>query len=481
MNLALELDILRIENQELKAKNLLLENSLEEMSIKLTEISSQLEEALKKLNKNSSNSSKPPSSDFVRKTSSLRVTSNKKVGGQQGHLGSTLEKSLKVDDIIVHAVTCCSGCGNDLKGLPAKEIDSHQVFDLPKITIQVTEHRAEIKCCPNCGKQTKALFPEEALQPTQYGSNVKSLACYLSNYQLLPYKRCSQLIKDLFGHNISVSSLAKFNNELSFLLNPFEESIKEALLFCVLIHFDETGFYFKDKRNWLHVACNEFITYYFTHQKRGREAMIEMGILNNYKNKALHDFWSSYMDEDFDCEHYLCNVHHLRDLKFCYENEKSIWANKMSDLLMKMKKSVEDTIANELKNISEIELQDFLSQYEELLEEGKIEHPLPNKEEGKRGKVKKTKSRNLLERFEKHKESILGFLKDFQIPFGNNLAEQAIRMTKVKQKISGCFRSELGAENFAKIRSYIETMRKNDIDIMDAINLAMKGKPIMPF
>jgi transposase len=235
------------------------------------------------------------------------------------------------------------------------------------------------------------------------------------------------------------------------------------------------------KRNWLHVACNEQMSYFFPHAKRGKEAMDDMGILSHYKGHAMHDFWTSYMDDSFDCKHNLCNVHHLRDFKFCEENEKSTWAKEMKNHLLEMKKSVDESIMKGLQNVPKSKEESLLLQYDTLLEKGKIEHPLPDKISGKKGRTKKSKSRNLLERFENHKESIVGFLKDFEIPFSNNLAEQAIRMIKVQQKISGCFRSESGAEAFANARSYIDTMRKKDIDIIDAIALAINGKALIPF
>lgn len=462
-----EIAFLRKENAALRAK--------------IHELENLLREALAKLNKDSTNSSKPPSTDIVRKTVSLRVPSGKSVGGQKGHLGTTLEKSTDIDQIIVHPVECCSGCGEDLKSVKLDRLDSHQVFELPEIKLRVIEHQSQVKCCPNCARENKGVFPGYASQPTQYGSNLKAFACYLSNYQLLPYKRCSQLIEELTGHRISEATLVKFNTSLSNELNPFLESLTQDLKASFLLHFDETGFYYSGKRNWLHVVCTELATYYFAHPKRGKEAMDAMGILGNYQGKAMHDFWGSYMDEDFNCEHFLCNVHHLRDLTFCEEQEKSSWAKEMKTLLLEMKKSTQESLIKGLESVPKAEQDKLLSHYDALLEAGEKEHPLPDKIRGKRGRVKKTKSRNLLERFQNHKESVVGFLKDFSIPFGNNAAEQAIRMMKLQQKISGSFRSDTGAKTFADIRSYIDTMRKRGFDIIDTIALAIRGKAVIPF
>lgn len=467
MNLSEENASLRKENAQLRADFEALEKRFKEL--------------LDKLNKNSSNSSKAPSTDIVRKTVSLRTSSGKNLGGQKGHIGKTLEKSIDIDQIIVHALECCSCCGEDLKNVNLDRITAHQVFDLPEIKLKVTEHQAEVKSCPNCAKKNKAVFPAYASQPTQYGSNLKAFACYLSSYQFIPYQRCSKLIQDLTGHRISESTLVKFNASFSTQLAPFITALKQELIQSPQVHFDETGYYYSNKRNWLHVACNEQMTYFFPHPKRGKEAMDDMGILNHYKGRAMHDFWASYMDESFDCQHDLCNVHHLRDFTFCEENEKSTWAKEMKNHLLKMKKSVDESIAKGLENVPKSEEEYLLLHYDTLLEKGKIEHPLPDKIPGKKGRTKKSKSRNLLERFENHKESIVGFLKDFQIPFSNNLAEQAVRMMKVQQKISGCFRSENGAEAFANARSYIDTIRKKEIDIIDAIYLAINAKVLIPF
>ena len=187
------------------------------------------------------------------------------------------------------------------------------------------------------------------------------------------------------------------------------------------------------------------------------------------------------MDNSFDCNHILCNVHHLRDFTFCEENEKSTWAKEMKSFLLEIKKTVDESLIKGLENVPKAKQDELLLRYDALLEKGKIEHPLPDKIKGKKGRTKKSKSRNLLERFENHKQSIVGFLEDFRIPFSNNLAEQSVRMMKVQQKISGCFRSETGAEAFANARSYIDTMRKKEIDIIDAIALAIKGKALIPF
>lgn len=287
------------------------------------------------------------------------------------------------------------------------------------------------------------------------------------------------MIEDLTGHCISAGSLVNFNTNCCEQLSDFMKALKTNLLQSPLIHADETGYYYDNNRNWLHVAATADCTYYYPHEKRGKEAMDAMGILPTYTGALMHDYWKSYLD--YDCQHYLCNAHHLRDLTFCEEQEKSTWAKQMKALLLDMKHSVDDSLTLGLQSLTEDQQTKYLQHFDTLIAQGNIEHPLPQKQIGKRGAVKKCKSRNLLERFAKHKDGITQFIKDFAVPFGNNLAEQSIRMMKLKQKISGCFRSKAGATVFATIRSYIDTMRKNGFDIMDALDLAIKGKSIIPF
>jgi transposase len=432
-----------------------------------------------KLNKNSSNSSKPPSTDTFR-TKSLRTQSGKKQGGQDGHKGSTLSIVATPDKTVVHSAVNCSECGNDLSSAKAVRVERRQVFDIPPIRMEVTEHQCETKCCPYCKTENKGSFPLQVSQPTQYGNSLKQFAVYLSNYQLIPYNRCAQLIEDLTGIRPSQATLVNFNNQFKSNLKEsgFEADLKQKLLASSALHFDETGFYYDNDRNWLHTATTKDYTYYFPHKKRGQEAMDAMGIISQYKGTAVHDYWKSYLE--YNCTHSLCNTHHLRDLTFCEEQEKNQWAAEMKTLLLEMKGEEEQCKTEGLTAMEAEQLEKLESKYDALIIEGYKQNPFPEKEKGKRGAPKKTKSQNMMERFKNHKEDIIRFLKDFTVPFGNNVAEQAMRMMKLKQKISGCFRSEEGAASFAIARSYIDTMRKQNFDIMDAIGKAMEGNPIFP-
>jgi transposase len=439
----------------------------------LTERVTELENNQKK---NSSNSSKPPSTDIgkVPRTKSLRESSGKLPGGQVGHKGSTLEATATPDIIEVHRVETCSCCGKDISRLKSLDCERRQVFDIPPVRLWVTEHRSEIKHCPHCNTINRGGFPDGVNQPVQYGKEIQKLAVYFSNYQLLPYDRTAQLFKDLLGHRISVASLVSMNRRCADNLGNFIIQLAEALSDEPVLHADETGYYYNGVRNWLHVLTTEQYTLYLPHAKRGKEAMESMGVLAHYEGRLIHDFWKSYFE--YECFHGLCNVHHLRDLTYCAEIENSRWAAEMKQLLTDLHEKVEQAKEANKASLTAGQISYWSGKYDKLIKAGWQQHPPPLKQKGKRGTVKQTKTQNLLQRFGDYKESILAFARDFTVPFSNNLAEQAIRMMKVKQKISGCFRSEQGAKNFAVIRSYISTMQKQGKAILDALEFPITGK-----
>lgn len=436
----------------------------------IQELSARILELENNQKKDSTNSSKPPSTDIgkVRATKSLRVASDKPQGGQRGHKGDTLKMVSTPDVIEVHHVRSCTCCGRDLGVFEPQGYKSRQVFDLPPIRLQVTEHRAETKCCPDCATVNTASFPTGVSHPVSYGKGIQKLAVYLCNYQLLPCQRTAELFEDLLGHRINEASLLSMNQRFSAQLADFTGQLRKRLSEQPVLRADETGYYYKSKRNWLHVLATEKYTLYMPHAKRGAEAMNEMGILPDYKGTLIHDFWKSY--NDYQCAHGLCNVHHLRDLTFCSEIEKSLWATQMKEFLLELQQEVNQARQRNVHCLTSQRVCYWQDKYDYLLKVGWQTHPLPEKQPGKRGAVKKTKTQNLLQRFEQYKESILAFARDFNIPFGNNLAEQAIRMMKVKQKISGCFRTEQGAIQFATIRSFISTMKKQGKNIFVALD-----------
>ena len=242
-------------------------------------------------------------------------------------------------------------------------------------------------------------------------------------------------------------------------------------------HFDETGMRVEGKRQWMHVASTEYLTHYAYHAKRGSDATDDIGILPQFQGTAVHDFWKSYLN--YKCSHALCNAHHIRELTAIAESTGQQWPQEMIELLIEIKEAVEDrkTQATELKPEEHVA---FEQKYDEILQKGFLVNPPPVKEKGKRGRPKQSKAKNLLDRLQDYRKETLAFMYDFQVPFDNNLAERDLRMVKVKQKISGVFRSDLGAKMYCRIRGYISTARKNSVPVLNAITSALEGNPFVP-
>ena len=432
--------------------------------------------------KNSRNSSKPPSSDGLKKPSpkSLRPRGKSNPGGQKGHSGSTLKMVDNPNHCVVHSVKQCQKCGHCLADETPINIEKRQVFDIPPIQMEVTCHQAHTKQCPHCGYLNKVAFPEQVKAPVQYGTRLKAIAVYLRQYQLLPYNRTRELFRDLFSIDLSEGTLTNITNTCSKLLEQPLNQIQKQLEQSKVVHFDETGSSVKGKRQWLHAAATPNLTYYQIHPKRGCDAMDHMDILPNFNGRAIHDFWKPYFK--YHCNHSLCNAHHLRELIFLHEQHDQQWAKEMMDCLVDIKESV-DEAKTSTDTLFKEQIQKFEARYQNILDEGYNENPLPKKESTKRrkrGRIKKTKARNLLERLDEHRKEVLAFMYDFKVPFDNNLIERDLRMAKVQQKISGTFRSQDGADAFCCIRSYISTARKNAVNAIDAIGIAFEGCPFLP-
>jgi transposase len=423
-------------------------------------------------NKNSQNSSKPPSSDGLKRViKNNREPTKRNPGGQPDHPGHNLKMVAQADKVIrVNLEGYCS-CGEDLTQTPLSHIQRRQVFDIPVKLFEVTEYQVEIKKC-KCGKVHEA--PCEVNNHVQYGSRFKSLMVYLNQYQFLPFDRLQEFCKDCFGISISDGFLEQNNKNCYENLAQIEATIKAALLNSSVIHNDETGIRCQGKTQWIHNTSTPHHTLYNIHQKRGIEAMNEIGILNQYKGISVHDRWSSY--DQYNCTHSLCNAHLLRDLKFLNEEMQCDWAGQMKAWLVKVNNYKNEGILNEML-IETIE-----TQYCEIVQQGFAELPKePVPEKTKRGRKSKSKSALLLDVFLDRSQDVLMFLYNPEVPFDNNLAERDLRMIKLKQKISGCFRSLNGAEVFCRIRSYISTVRKQGYGVLDAIQLAINNKPVIVF
>ena len=446
------------------------------LEARIQQLETRVHELETRLSKDSSNSSKPPSSDGLkRKPKSLRGRSGKKPGGQQGHVGKGLAQVNNPDIIVTHTPASCTGCGSDLNDVQGSCAEQRQVFDIPQPKINVTEHRVEEKKCPCCGETTRASFPENIKGPVQYGDRVRALIAYFSHEHFIPVDRVCEIFKDIFGVALSPGTCANVDERLFANLEVFEEGLKAHLLAARVLHFDETGMRCEKKLHWVHVASSQMATFYTVHTKRGQEAMDAADILPRFQGIAIHDHRFPYFAYK-QLKHGLCNAHHLRELIFVHEQEKETWAKRMHDLLILANKEVEKHTESGVLS-PEILLQTEQA-YQQILTEGFAYHasllPLPT---GKRGKQKQRDGKNLLDRLNEKRDCVLRFIHDFSVPFTNNQGERDIRMIKLKQKIGGCFRAFRGGEMFCRIRSYISTARKQGWNVWEALADAIRGSP----
>jgi transposase len=472
--LSREMDQLKADFTVLKAENIALRA---ECQVLRDEVQSLKEQVAK----DSHNSSKPPSSDGLAKPKpkSLRQPSGRPTGGQPGHPGHALRMVEKPDHIVPHKVERCAGCGRSLVKQPPERVERRQVFDLPEPKLEITEHQSEVKTCP-CGCVNRAAFPPEAVAPVQYGPRVKSVGVYLGEYQLLPFDRLAEIMRDLFAcESFSEGTLANFKADCSQRLEPVEAAIRDLAAAAPVAGFDETGVRATGSLHWLHTVSTRLLTWYYAHKRRGCEAMDAAGILADFQGCAVHDFWKSYFD--YDCDHALCNGHLLRELVFLWEEQTQKWAKDMIDHLLAIKATVATAGAAGLSALPPSDQERFLKTYERIVQAGYAQNPVaPAHGPKRRGRRKQSKARNLLDRFRDHPDSILAFMRDFSIPFDNNQSERDLRMMKLRQKISGTFRSLAALVNFCRIRGYVATARKNGVNALDALQRVFLGNPFVP-
>jgi transposase len=459
---------------------------MEELAGQLEKQAAALKELQARLEKNSRNSSKPPSSDGYSKpkrTVSLRKPGQKPNGGQPGHEGRTLERSEHPEHTEVHPVVDCEQCGAALNTVEATAHEERQVFDIPAIRIEVTAHRAEIKICPGCGAENRGVFPKNVIGAVQYGNGVKTWATYFQTQHFVPVERTAQIFEDLLNHRIAEGTLIKAGQELAAGIEPATAAVKEHLRQAAVVHTDESGLRVTGKLHWLHVVSTDGLTDYTVHAQRGQTAMDDAGVLPNFKGRAVHDHWKPYFGYQ-DCTHALCNAHHLRELQWIEKQYGQRWAARMADLLLEIKKTVATTQENGTEVLPAESVTVFEQRYDEILNAGYLVNPRPppptEKKPKKRGRPAQTPPLNLLDRLRDFKPQTLAFMSDFRVPFDNNQAERDVRMVKVKQKVSGGFRTLEGAKDFARIRGYLSTARKNAVNVFGAIRDAFFGNPFIP-
>lgn len=432
-----------------------------------------LEEDVAKLKaqigKDSRNSSKPPSSDWARKIpKSLRTRYGKQSGGQPGHEGHGLKQTEIPDRIVMHKCSGKCACGRDVSAGKHVGVEKRQVKDIPKPKTEVTEHQAEMRECA-CGTVHTAAFPKGVDAPIQYGPRLRSILVYFSLYQLLPQKRLTDAMTDLFDLPISQGTVNNVIQEAHNRLADTETAIKEAIRGSPVVHGDETGMYVAGKRIWQHTLGTILFTYFFCHIKRGKAALRDDRTLEDYIGRLMHDGWMSYFD--IDCLHAFCNAHHLRELVFLHEKCKQRWAGTMIKFLCHVKKTVDRAKSANRQQLAPQTLRHYRRRYESILAAGNRKNPrnMDRTTSCKRGKIKQTPSRNMLDHLQNYADQTLVFMYDFNVPFDNNTSKRDLRMSKVKQKISGCFRSMSGAQAFCRIRGYISTVRKHGLNVFDQL------------
>jgi len=452
---------------------------IEQMQDQIAALSQQVKDLQDRLAKDSHNSSLPPSSDrFVRQPTSLRKKSEKTSGGQAGHPGTTLRFSQTPDEVIEHQVSLCSSCQQDLREVQACVTLRRQVVDMPSPRLLVQEHRAEQKQCPRCQHMTLASFPAAVTAPIQYGPKIAAIAVYLTQHQLLPLERTCEVLSDVLGAQMSEATVGELIQRTACQLAPVEQQIKEALISAPVLHQDETGVRVAGKGYWEHVTSTATLTHYQVHASRGQEALNAIGILPLFKGISIHDCWASYFL--YPCEHALCLVHVLRELVFQAEQQGASWAGELKDLLLCMKEATQQAREQGKRWLDPVEVLDWERAFLRVLEEADQVTPRATAPPGSKGRIKQSAARNLLDRLRKHQQAVFCFLEDLRVDFDNNQAERDLRMLKVQQKVSGCFRSLAGAQAFSRIRGYVSTLRKQGLPLLPALQATLSGHPLLP-
>ena len=434
---------------------------------------------------NSKNSSKPPSSDGYSKPTpkSLRTLGQNPNGGQKGHSGNTLRQTAHVDQIIAHrGPTHCSACQLELH--QHQVVETRQVLELPKLAMRTVAHQQMRSSC-TCGAIHLGVWPEGVNAPAQYGPSVKAMAVHLNQYHLVPLARTACLMQDFYGANLSQASVQSFAQQAALALRCTVAAIGQAVQSSAVVHADETGIRITGKLHWLHCAVTPTLTWLAPHAKRGTQAFEALGLLQGIKGVLVHDGLISY--KGLDCTHSLCNAHHIRELVYVHEQENEkiwdSWAQEMIDLLLHALAEV-DLAGGPLPQERQAW---FEGQWSQLLERGEELNPQNQRTGtsqdaglGSRGRLKQSKATNLLKRLREHRQDVWRFMGEDGVPFTNNLAEQALRMAKVKQKISGCFRTTHGADTFFTIRSYLATMHKQKANLFDCLVSVFHGQTTQP-
>lgn len=419
--------------------------------------------------KNSKNSSIPPSqTEKDESADTIKGTNGKGKNDTRANSNNTRT----VENITKIEVNECNICGQDLRKTPCKHHERRTKIDV--IFEKVVKHvDVEVKCCDVCDSTVKGRFPSDMPGPLQYGNGLKAYVINLLVCQMVALKRAQKLIKAMIGTIISEASFLKFTFQLYQALEEWESKSIQTLLDNSIMHLDETSLRVDKKKHWIHVYASGDTTLKFLHPNRGLEAMTAINILPRYGGTIIHDCWASYLTYEH-CEHGLCGSHLVRELVCIIESNGYNWASNMKNLLLETCKKVSK---RKRKKLSKKEYADLQKRYRNILTRGEKELPaIPEKPSGRRGKMAKSDAHNLWERFSKYESAVLLFAKRSDVPFTNNRSEQDLRMAKVKQKVSGCFRKEIYAKAYCRISSYLQTMTNKGYNPLTAIQMALEGE-----
>jgi len=466
---------------ELRAANAEQAGVIAEQAGVIEALRARVAELERQLGRHSRNSSKPPSSDGLGKPPAPRRerrAGGRKPGKQPGAPGAHLAQVPDPDEVVVHIPERCQGCGADLTLAPVIGVEARQVFDLPKVRVGATEHRAERRWC-GCGAVTAAGFPDQARSAACYGPGIRALGCYLLAWQHLPVERAGELLAQVLGAGVASGTLAAVLAEGAAGLGGFAEAVCAQLAAAEVAHFDETGARVAGRLHWVHSASTKLLSWFTVHAKRGADAMEAAGVLAGFRGVAVHDGWAPYWRYD-KAAHALCGAHLLRELDGIAGELGQGWAGELAEWL-----SVACGTAARARDagdgrVDAAAVAGLLGRYDEILAKGHAANPPPARPPGHRGRVRRSPAANLLERLDAHRDQVCRFLVDLGVPFSNNQAERDLRMVKLQQKISGCWRTLAGAEAFLTVRSYISTARKQGLNPLDALRQLFEGRPWLP-
>jgi len=468
---------------ELRAANSVLRAAVSELQAANAALKARVAELERRLGKDSSNSSKPPSSDGLRKPAraerrAVERAEGRRPGKQPGAPGAHLAQVAQPDEVVWHAPGRCGGCGADLADAPVVGVEARQVFDLPPLRLLASEHRAQRRRCV-CGTTTAAVFPDHVRAAACYGPGVRALVCYLCVHQHLPVDRAAQLLGDVLGAPLATGTLAAVVAEGAAGLDGFARVVRARLAGAPVAHFDETGARVAGRLHWVHSASTSLLTLLSVHAKRGKVAMDQAGVLPRFAGVAVHDGWAPYWRYE-DVRHALCGAHLLRELELITEEPGQGWAAGMAELLVDVKLACDRARAAGFQRVDDDDRARLHTRYERLLADGQAANPSPPVSGRRPGRPRRSPAARLLARLDTRRDEVLRSLDDCRVPFDNNQAERDLRMVKLQQKISGCWRTPAGAEAFLALRSYLATARKQGRNPLAVLGQLFEGRPWLP-